>query len=157
MARGRTIAKKAQEAYWVNKKAEAGRLQARKEFRDKYPVDFWLEELTHLLKFWKVDPLKIVAVLGGTVIVHEVIFKTAEFASTIYNQTKDTFIAGLEVLNLADLFGLKQTEETQQMEKALQYVALDWVIAFIISYVAIEHGAELLGTAKTLLGITAIK
>lgn len=82
-------------AYWIAKRAEEGRLSAQKKFTDNMSVFEKLKPYFEKL-LEKIDPLETVAVIGGTILVHETIltlekqFEGSALQTLIYQANLET-------------------------------------------------------------------
>lgn len=161
MARGPTLASIKKKAYWTAKEEERGRQQAIIEAWKKKPLDLKLKEIADTRLFQNIDVVEWAAIAGGTVIVHEVIFKLNEFLAPLKNLVLDLPINTLIGMWKA-IFGIQTgaewTQETlQNLVDSFGAGKNDniflWLAAFCISYFTVKHGGELLGVAKMFFGI----
>ena len=172
--------------HWIKTEVKKARLSerarqneiTRAEFRriTKKPLKaIFREQLEAALK--RIDPLEAAAILGGAVVVHEIIFKSADILSIAAQNAGATvevaaklaakgsplnFLFGfLEAATDIDLPFFEPPEaEGPTVETTKSKIVRDpkseilvWAMAFSISYFAIKHGADLVGTAKAFLGL----
>lgn len=156
-------------AYWVKKMEVKAELQAQKEFYDKNPL-FQLKQKA-FLALEKIDPLELTAIVAGAFVVHEIIFQLDEFVDALTQwRTSDNILAkvlawgtpmgggdiALSLLQyifpekFKEMFGEGGEGITPDTTTG---AVLMWLAAFAISYFAIKHGGELLGVAKSFVGV----
>lgn len=165
MPRGRLLRTKVKEWYWHSKKYWQAKFQARAEHWKNHPTEWLRELLFNAAK--NVDPIEAAAILGSTVIVHEVLFKTSEFIDALKNvklagiELKDYPITGGLAATLWDFFLNALGQKSALAPEAQRNVVLNndifyWLMAFAISYYAIKHGADLLNVAKSFMGVGSV-
>jgi hypothetical protein len=172
--------RKRSNAFKAKKMAEAeetGRLNAeRKHERKKSLTERVFGYFETLLL--NINPVEALAILGGTVIVHEIIFQLKDFALDLQKvnpvalgtATFGGALAGGPLLALIDAWAQTQfAEATATQEQKDEWAKLrkninedmvfqltTWLIAFTISYIAIKHGDDLLTAAKGAFGMLSV-
>lgn len=166
MPRGRTLKAKKRDAYWLSKVAEKGKLQAQVEDWKKKPLDLKLYEILKPA-IDKIDPLELIAIVGGTIICHDVVLKGQEFAKALPElilRPTQTYWGFL--LHSLGVPGAKQVAEgigstieagVSVATDAFKSSNLDdltvWLISFGISYYVFRHGGSMLSVAKLFFGM----
>lgn len=149
----------AKRAYWESKKYWKAYFQAKDEHLNREsPVSFIKRTFYKILE--RVDPLEAVAVIGGTILVHDVIFKMEEFMQEIKKvQAASPFPADWLLRTFLTAMGQGGSQEWET-DPALQGKinimnsdAAMWISSFCIAYFTIKHGDDLLGVAKKFFGI----
>lgn len=160
MGRGRLLRTIKKEAYWVAKAKRKGELQAEIEAWSNKPFDMRLWELLKPL-MEKIDPLEIVAILGGTYVCHDVIFKAPDFKTLVAALTLSPAPIVMEIWKLVlgqdaarDLIQQVTHQTPEQFAPGILPTGeiMPWLISFGISYFVFRHGGNLLGTAKMFFG-----
>lgn len=172
--------RKRSNAFKEKKMTEAhvtGELNAHRKFESKKSIkERVLEYFEKLLE--NIDPLEAIAILGGTIIVHDVIFKMAEFSTELSKVNPVVLgisavgggLAGGTLLALFDVWSQVQVADTyaseekkKEVEAAKRKLNSDiplqivlWLMAFTVSYIAIKHGDDLLEAAKSCFGMISV-
>ncbi len=150
-------------AYKVEKAKEKARLQAFQEFEKRKDLTV---EAKEILRNWvkKIDPLEAIAVVGGAIVVHDVIFPSAEFIEKVVNFSNIFtaapklfwgFIKGATGFDMGAFQPFFDLPDAQKKEVQSEDIIADitkWIVAFAISYFVMKHGGELLSTAKMFVG-----
>jgi hypothetical protein len=120
-----------------------GRLEAETKFWDKQPLQKKLKRLLWR-KLEQIDPIKLGALLATTYAVHGIV-------TTLDDNTKakilrweiTTIIAGPFAATLAEatIFSRSFVEQKKSSTGELNY----WILSFVVAYILIEHGGEILG------------
>jgi hypothetical protein len=152
----RWIKTEVKHAYKTSKAAEKGRLRALLEHEKNKPLT---TEIREMLKKWleKIDPIEAAAIIGGTIVTHEVIFKLAEFASTVKDFMENSIAAPALTWFNVFFFGPFAKPPYSDLGTGPAEISDDlmlWLVAFGISYYAVRHGADILGVAKMFFGKT---
>lgn len=151
MPRGKLLKTKKKEAYQLEKAKVKGRLQAIREIARKLSLS---EELKQLLKKWaeKIDPIETAAIIGGAIVVHEVIFKSAEFVINVKDFMENSPFAPFLIPINVFFFGIFARPPFVDLDVSKEPKISDdiwlWLIAFGISYYAVRHGGDLLNIAN---------
>ena len=151
-ARGKLLRTKKKEAYTIAKAEEKGKLQAQIEIEKRTNLPL---EIKKLLKKWleKIDPIEAMAIFGGAIVVHEVIFKTAEFVVSVKDFMENSPFAPFLIPLNVFFFGIfakppYTAQPSHPQETQITDDFLLWLVAFGISYYAVRHGGDLLGIAN---------
>lgn len=143
-------------------KAEAGarrlgELEAETKFWDKQPL---LKKLKRLLwkKLEELDPIKVAGLIGTTYFIHEILVTTDSVVNRIVQVVKSpraaATAAGWEhmlapfsfaALPFLPLVSTIIASETIDITKARTPEMIIWALSFIIAYMLVEHGGEVLG------------
>lgn len=169
MARGRLLKTKVKEARKVSEAAALGTEIGKQKGHRKKKWDDSLRE--HIGKaIDRIDPLETIAVIGGAIAVHEVIFQTDEFIKQTQAwknsdkvQTKIIANLGLlgfegglalDILNalFPDLVKKAYGDKPEAAPTTLSSDVLLWLLSFAISYFVFKHGGDLLNVAKVFFG-----
>jgi hypothetical protein len=96
----------------LSEASETGRLKAQYKMEKKKPLEVSLREhIGKLIDNVKFDPLEIIAVIGTTVIVHDVVMRTPEIVEAVAEGKSFPFAfdLGLYVLNQLDQYSREQS------------------------------------------------
>lgn len=134
-----------------------GRLEAETKFWDKQPLTKKLKRLLWR-KLEEIEPIKIAALLGTTYFVHETLLTLDSVVNRVSQVLKSPkaalTAAGWEymlapfsfaALPFLPLFGTMIGSETIDIKKTQTPELILWLLSFIIAYMLIEHGGEVLG------------
>ena len=147
MPRGRLLRTKIKEAYKVGEAAEKGKLKAYQDSQKKKSYFVSLRE--HIGKMIdRVDPLESIAVLGTTLIIHDLIQGSEALISKI--SSPKNLAAWSTVIPLTD-------EERKKLEVDFnQPDIVIWLESFALAFFLVRNGAQVLQSGQNLLGFVTM-
>lgn len=128
-----------------------GELEAERTFNAKWTKNrvkaFIIERLTKAID--KIDPLKLFAIVGTTYFIKQGIEWTEEMTAVVqkYGKTTTPFSFSWVTAHVWDLLGVTERPKDLAPEEVIQ-----WGLSFVVAYIIIEHGGELLIAGGNLLG-----
>lgn len=122
-----------------------------------------------------IDPIEAIAVIGGAIAVHDIIFKADDFVQQV-SVWKDSELVQTKIIAAMDFFGIPvgsvvldilHSLAPEQFKKAygekpnyqppsFTGELATWLVAIAISYFAFKHGGDLINIAKSFFGAIAV-
>jgi hypothetical protein len=120
-----------------------GELEAETKFYDKQPLTKKLQRLLWK-KLEQIDPIKLGALLATTYAVHGIVITLDDNTKAkILRWEVTSIFAGPLAATLAEttIFGQSFTDQKKSITSDINY----WILSFVVAYILIEHGGEILG------------
>lgn len=173
LARGRLLKTKVREAKKIAEAETKARLTQYYKVKDK---QFMVQLKSKLLGMIEnINPIEALAVMGGAIAVHDIIFNLDEFVTQVQawknsERIQTKILASIEAFGipiggivLEMLKGLLPTEFQEVYGDKPNYVGVGlqgeivlWLLAIAISYFVFKHGGDLLNIAKSFFGFVLL-